>query len=154
MAAAAESSRAAVAGARAAGASTWAPQELQQAEQLARAALEAIGYQIADILDVMRDSAGTPIQSIHADGGPTKNAFIMQFVADMTGVELAVSSVPNCSALGAAMAGMIGTGTLAGINDLAKLPREKAIYKPSMPADQVKSLRAGWQKAVARTLLK
>ncbi len=121
---------------------------------IVRAALESIGYQIADILDVMTGSAGTKIKSIHADGGPTRNPFIMQFVADMTGVELAVSSVPNCSALGAAMAGMIGTGAVAGINDLAKLPREKAIYKPSMPAEQVKTLRAGWDKAVARTLLK
>ena len=47
---------------------------------------------------------------LHADGGPTRNEFLMQFTADITGVELVVSEVPESSALGAAMAGRVGLG--------------------------------------------
>ena len=67
---------------------------------------------------------------LHADGGPTRNEFLMQFTADITGVELVVSEVPESSALGAAMAGMLGLGRAKSLNDLAALPRATRVYPP------------------------
>ncbi len=119
---------------------------------LVRAALESIGYQIADVLESMGASSGTPIRQIQADGGPTQNAFLMQFVADMTGAELVVSSVPNGSALGAAMMGMLGSGACRSLDDLKRLPRTEKRYCSQMPAGQVKQLRDGWNRAVRQAL--
>ena len=79
-------------------------------EHIVRAALEAIAYQIRDVLEMMQRDAGVAPQVLHADGGPTRNEFLMQFTADMTGVELVVSEVPESSALGAAMAAGLGLG--------------------------------------------
>src|SRR6185295_15249128 len=73
-----------------------------------RAALESIAYQIRDVLDVMRDRASVELRTINADGGATRNRFLMQFIADITGLEVNAAQVAECSPLGAAMAGMIG----------------------------------------------
>ena len=73
-----------------------------------RAAEESIAYQLRDVLQMMNEDAGVPMRSIRADGGPTRDAFLMQFTADLLGIDLQVAAVPDCSALGAAMAGMLG----------------------------------------------
>src|SRR5207253_857036 len=82
-------------------------------EHVVRAALEAIAYQVRDVLEMMRAQAGVPLRVIHADGGATANRFLMQFTADTAGLEVSVAEVPDCSALGAAMAGALGTGACA-----------------------------------------
>jgi glycerol kinase len=70
----------------------------------------------------------------------------------MTGVELAVSETPESSALGAALAGMLGLGLAKSFPDLAALPRITRAYQPSMCSDKVERLYAGWQSAVKRVL--
>jgi glycerol kinase len=121
-------------------------------EHVVRAALEAIAYQIRDALEMMRRDAGVAPILLHADGGPTRNEFLMQFTADMTGVELAVSEPPGSSALGAALAGMLGLGLAKSFADLAAIPRTTRTYRPSMKCDKVEQLYAGWQTAVKRVL--
>src|SRR5204862_3423077 len=74
-------------------------------EHIVRAAQEAIAYQIRDVLEMMRADSKIKLRSLHADGGPTRNGFIMQFTADITGAELKVSDVPESPARGAAMQG-------------------------------------------------
>jgi glycerol kinase len=121
-------------------------------EHLVRAALESIAYQIRDVLDLMNAGAGVSLQSLHGDGGPTANRFLMQFVADLCGLELRVSDVPESSALGAASAGLLGLGLQPSLDALAALPRQWTVYQPRMPQEQVRQLRDGWHTAVQRVL--
>jgi glycerol kinase len=76
----------------------------------------------------------------------------MQFIADMTGLEVNAAQVAECSPLGAAMAGMIGMGAHGSLDELAKLPREVTAYRSTMPAAQVERLYAGWKRAVKQVL--
>jgi glycerol kinase len=123
-----------------------------QREHIVRAALEAIAYQIRDVLEMMRADGGVTLKRLHADGGPTRNAFLMQFTADLTGVELSVSEVAESSAWGAAMNGMLGLGWCRNMEELAALPRDAQGYVPRMPAGQAKQLHDGWLAAVRRVL--
>ncbi|HEV2695015.1 MAG TPA: glycerol kinase GlpK [Verrucomicrobiae bacterium] len=121
-------------------------------EHIVRAAQEAIAYQIRDVLEMMRADAGVELHSLHADGGPTRNKFIMQFTADITGVELKISDLPESSAWGAAMQGLLGLGVYKSLDDLAKLKRAQQIFRPKMKAALVDKNYAGWRQAVQRVL--
>ena len=121
-------------------------------EHVVRAALESIAYQLRDVLDLMKTGAGVALQSLHGDGGPTDNRFLMQFVAELCGLELRVSDVPESSALGAASAGMLGLGLHPSLDALAALPREWTVYRPCLPHGRVRELYDGWQAAVKRVL--
>ena len=117
-----------------------------------RASLESIAYQLRDVLDAMKSNAGVALRAINADGGATRNAFLMQFIADVTGLEVNVAQMPDCSSLGAAMAGAVGTGAYASLDQLAALPREVTTYRPRRAADEVSKLLGGWKRAVAQVL--
>lgn len=117
-----------------------------------RAALEAIAYQINDALQVMQQGSGVKLTRLHADGGATRNRFLMQFLADVTGVEIVVSRNADCSSLGAAMAGAVGMGLYSSLADAAARPREAESFKPAMSRDAVEKLTAGWQRAVRQVL--
>ena len=119
---------------------------------LIRAAQEAIAYQIRDVLDMMRAESKINLRSLHADGGPTRNNFIMQFTTDITGVKLKVSDVPESSAWGAAMTGLLGLGIYKSLEQLAKLPREQKHFRPQMKTVEVKNNYDGWRQAVKRVL--
>lgn len=117
-----------------------------------RAGLESIAYQIRDALQAMRAAAGVELSVINADGGPTRNRFLMQFIADITRVSIAASDVAECSPLGAAFAGAVGMGVVPSLAALADLPREATVYEPQMPADRAESLFQEWQRAVRQVL--
>ncbi|HEY0946628.1 MAG TPA: glycerol kinase GlpK [Opitutaceae bacterium] len=117
-----------------------------------RAALESISYQIRDALDAMRAEAGVALGSLHGDGGPTANRFLMQFTADLTGVELRVATMSDCSALGAALAGMLGIGLYRSLDDLGSAPDGGIVYPPTMSTERSRLLYAGWQRAVHQVL--
>lgn len=121
-------------------------------EHVVRAALESIAYQIRDVLEMMRADVKLELQDLHADGGPTRNRFLMQFTADMAGVELKVSEVAESSAWGAAMNGLLGLGQCKSLDDLAVLPRETKVFRPQMDPAKAKQLHAGWLAAVKRVL--
>jgi glycerol kinase len=119
---------------------------------LVRAAQEAIAYQLRDVLDMMRADAGVKLRSLHADGGPTRNKFLMQFTADLAGVELQVSEVAESSAWGAAMNGLLGLGQYSSLAELTALPRKEIRFQPKMKAVTVKQFHDGWRAAVKRVL--
>jgi len=121
-------------------------------EHVVRAALEAIAYQIRDVLEMMRADGGIAPRTLHADGGPTRNEFLMQFTADVIGVELQVADVPESSALGAAVAGRLGLGQVGSLAELAAMARTTRTYRPQMNPGQVERLYAGWKDAVKRVL--
>jgi glycerol kinase len=123
-----------------------------QREHIVRAALESIAYQIRDVLEMMQQETGVQPRVVRADGGPTRNAFLMQFTADVAGVELEVADVAESSAWGAAMAGLLGLGAIQSLDRLAALPRSTRTYRPTMRTSDANELYAGWQAAVQRVL--
>jgi glycerol kinase len=120
---------------------------------VARAALESIAYQIKDALEAMVADAGITLEVINGDGGMVANRFLMQFVADMAGIPVRASSVAELSAMGAALAGGLGMGCYAGLDDLAKLTLPSVEYRPVMDPQAAARCRDGWKKAVQRVLL-
>ena len=119
---------------------------------VARAGLESIAYQVREALDAMRTEAGVPLQSLQVDGGTTANRFLMQFTADLTGVELRIATMADCSPLGAALMGMYGLGLHPDLGKLAALPGEATVYRPVMPPERVQQLYSGWQRAVQQVV--
>lgn len=117
-----------------------------------RAAEESIAYQLRDVLHMMNGDAEVALQAIRADGGPTRDGFLMQFTSDLLGIELQAAAVPDCSALGAAMSGMLGSGLRSGLEELAMLPRETTTYRPQMDEAIVQSNIAGWKDALRGVL--
>jgi glycerol kinase len=121
-------------------------------EHIVRAALEAIAYQIRDVLDMMQADSDIVPGMLYADGGPTRNEFLMQFTADITGLKLVVAEVAESSARGAAMAAMLGLRVVDSLNELAQLPGDIQTYRRQMTVDKVAELYSGWQRAVGRVL--
>lgn len=121
-------------------------------EHIVRAALEAIAYQVRDVLGLMASEAGMPLRTVHGDGGAVSNRFLMQFTADITQQALRASSVPELSALGAVLAGGLGMGVYSGLGAIERLPLGFVDYTPAMPPQQADALYAGWQAAVAQVL--
>jgi glycerol kinase len=117
-----------------------------------RAALESIAYQLRDVLEAMRAEAAVPLRGLQCDGGPTVNRFLMQFTSDLVGIELRIASMSDGSALGAALAGMLGMGVYKSLEEVAAVPHDDRVYQPSMSADNAQRLYAGWQRAVRQIL--
>jgi len=120
---------------------------------VARAAFESIAFQIKDALDALRRDAGVPFGALHGDGGPSSSRFLMQLTADLAGTELCVADMPDCSPLGAVLAGQLGLGLHRTFADIALDRRAVTTYRPALPAERVAALRNGWQHAVRQTLL-
>jgi glycerol kinase len=119
---------------------------------IVRAALESIAYQMRDVLEMMRADSNIQLRKLHADGGPTRNKFLMQFTADMTRTELKVSEVAESSAWGAAMSGLLGLGICKSLEELTKLPHEATSFRPKMDGASARRLYDGWLAAVKRIL--
>lgn len=119
---------------------------------IARAAEESIAYQIRDVLDVMRAESSIKLRTLRADGGPTRDRLLMQFTADITGVNLRVSEVPENSAWGAAMNGLLGLGIYSTPAEFAKMQPKQTLFRPQMRPSEAKKLHDGWRAAVKRVL--
>jgi glycerol kinase len=119
---------------------------------IARAGIESISYQICDALNAMRAEAGVAPHALHGDGGPTVNKFLMQFTADLTRVDLRVSTMSDCSPLGAALAGLIGMGVYRSLHEIAAIQTSEIVYQPTNNNSQASALYAGWQRAVRQVL--
>jgi glycerol kinase len=114
----------------------------------ARAAVDSIAHQIADVVDAFRAS-GAPVERLLVDGGPTRNNQLMQFEADMVGAPVERTSVAELSAMGAAqLAGVsVGLFTLEG---LSRLDRGAEQFAPRMATEARAKERRQWAQAVAR----
>jgi glycerol kinase len=119
---------------------------------IVRAALESIAYQIRDVLEMMGKRSGTTPQVLFADGGPTRNEFLMQLTADIVRAEIVVAEVAESSARGAAMAAILGQSTARSFADLATMPRELRRYQPQLDSAIADRLYSEWQTAVRRVL--
>ena len=112
-----------------------------------RAALESIAYQIKDLVDVMARATGGHLSEICADGGPTKNKFLMQFQADMLETPVVCTEVDDASALGAVIMNGFARGLWKSFEEVTPFRKVTQIYHPSdMP--QRNTLYLGWRNAV------
>lgn len=117
-----------------------------------RAALEGIAFTIYDVLTLMAQEGSVAMQTVYADGGAVSNRFLMQFVSDLTHLTVRASRLPELSALGAVLAGLIGMGVYADLQAIAQLPRATIDFMPSMSLEAAATLREGWQRAVRQVL--
>jgi glycerol kinase len=120
---------------------------------LARAAIEAIAYQVRDVFDVMQSEAGANLEVLLADGGASRNTMLMQFQADIIGRPLLQNASADVSALGAVYLAGLRTGQWQSLEEIAQLPRPQTVFEPRMAAPDREALYVGWQTAVARALL-
>jgi glycerol kinase len=119
---------------------------------LARAALEAIAYQVKDLVDLMREKSGIKGVDLRVDGGPTRNDFLMQFQADMLDCPLSRSGIEEASALGSALAGGLATGVWKDLEELKAIRDFDRVFTPRMKEEQRSSLYLGWKKAIEKTI--
>jgi glycerol kinase len=119
---------------------------------IVRAAVESIGYIVADVLKAMGEEAGITLGTIHADGGAVRNSFLMQFVADMNQLKVHAAQIPELSALGAVFNGCLGLKIYESLEDLKNLPTGFTEYRPSMSVALANKMFAGWQTAVQQVL--
>jgi glycerol kinase len=115
---------------------------------VARAALEAIAHQVADVLEVLPLEVG----SLRADGGASANGFLMQFQADLIGTRVEVASDAEATALGAAALAGLGTGVWRSASEVAGLVGCGAVYEPRLDRSQAEGHRDAWRRALARAL--
>jgi glycerol kinase len=122
--------------------------------EVARAAIESIAFQIADVFDLMRDAAGVPAAALLADGGASRNDHLMQLQADVLGAPVVRNSSADLSAIGAAWLAGLAVGIWPSLAAIEQLPRSLDRFEPRMPAGERARLRDGWRDAVARARLR
>ncbi len=118
---------------------------------IARAALESIAYQCADVLDAMQNDSGQPLVELRVDGGATANNLLMQFQADVLGVPVVRPRVTETTALGAAYLAGLAVGFWDSTEQLSSNWRADRVFEPSMPRERVQALREDWTRALARS---
>ena len=124
-------------------------------KELARAALESVGYQTRDLIGAMRaDTDDLPQTVIRADGGMTANDWAMQFLADILDAPVDRPTVRETTALGAAFLAGWQAGLLSGPEAIAKAWKLDRRFKPAMAGAEREERYRGWRHAVARTILK
>jgi len=118
--------------------------------QIARAALEAIAFQVADVLEAVHSETGAPLQALRVDGGAAVNDLLMQFQADLLGVPVVRPRVVETTALGAAYLAGLATGFWPSPEALRAERKGDVRFEPRVPAGERDERRARWQKAVER----
>ena len=119
---------------------------------LIRAAVESTAYQSKDVLDAMLRDVDFPLAELRVDGGATRDAFLMQFQADILGRSVKTPAVRESTALGAASLAGLAVGFWGSTGELSARWRADKVYSPNMPADRRERLLAGWKKAVSRAM--
>ncbi len=119
-------------------------------EHIVRAALESIAFQVKDIVDCAALDTGMKAKQVRADGGPTKNGFLMQFLADMLDADISTSKIEELSAKGCALMAGLAVGIWSSQEELCKLRDEGGLYKPKMSVEKRQEMYKGWKIAVKR----
>jgi glycerol kinase len=117
----------------------------------ARAALEGIAYQVADVLDAMKQDSGIEMAELRVDGGASANDTLMQFQADIMQVPVVRPKVIETTAMGAALVAGLAVGFWDDVNEIEKIWQTDRVFEPSMGADEVAERRGRWNEALARS---
>ena len=120
------------------------------AGHIARASLEAIAYQVADVLDAMRTDSRCEIPELRVDGGASQNNTLMQFQADILQTTVVRPAVTETTALGAAYLAGLAVGYWKDEAEIATQWRAEKRFEPAMPRAQADALRSRWRLALER----
>ena len=118
---------------------------------IARAALESIAFQSAEVLAAMEKDAGLKLTELRVDGGATANNLLMQIQADLLGVPVVRPKVLETTALGAAYLAGLAVGFWQDAGDIQRNWQVDRIFEPTLPRDRAAAMMAGWSKAVERS---
>jgi len=121
------------------------------AAHIARATLDSIAYQTADVLEAMHADSGIAVTELRVDGGATQNDLLMQFQADVLGVPVVRPKIYETTALGAAYLAGLAVGFWKNTDALAAQWQLDRRFEPAMPVARRAALKAGWTKAVKRS---
>jgi glycerol kinase len=116
-----------------------------------RAAEESIAYQVTDLLRAMEKDAGFAMTELRADGGASRDRFLMQFQADISGCKIIRPVIRETTALGAACLAGLATGFWTDLDEVKARWKSDAVFSPSMDAAKRETLMSGWRKAVGRS---
>ncbi|HWX42158.1 MAG TPA: FGGY-family carbohydrate kinase, partial [Blastocatellia bacterium] len=117
---------------------------------IARAAVEGIAYQVADILLAMTADSGVKLAELRVDGGAAKNDLLMQFQADILGIPVVRPMETETTALGSAYLAALAVGYYKSLDELAAHWAIDRTFEPKMSADQRQKLQSEWNKALSR----
>jgi glycerol kinase len=120
------------------------------AGHIARAALESIAFQSAELLDAMRADAHYPVQELRVDGGACRSDLLMQFQADLLGVPVVRPAVNETTALGAAYLAGLAVGYWKSTGEIATQRKVDRRFEPAMDTGRANELRHRWTRAVER----
>ncbi len=117
---------------------------------IARAALEAIALQTADVFDAMGQDAGVPLTELRVDGGASRNDLLMQMQADTLGVPVLRPALTETTAFGAAGLAGLASGLWSGADELSSLWRLQRRFEPQWGESARRAKLARWREAVER----
>lgn len=120
------------------------------AAHLARAALEGIAFQVADVLGVMKEDSSLPVAELRVDGGASVNNLLMQFQADILQVPVVRPKVIETTALGAAYLGGLAVGFWKDREEVRKSWAVDRIFEPQLSADEAEHRQVRWREALSR----
>ncbi len=120
------------------------------AGHVARATLEAIAYQTADVLAAMQADAGIALKELRVDGGATRNDLLMQFQADILGVPVVRPRMLESTAQGAAFLAGLGVGLWQDAAEIDRYWSAERTFEPAMDAARRAELLDAWQRALER----
>ena len=121
-------------------------------DHIIRAAQESIAYQVWDLADAMEKDTGIPLKELNADGGASRDSFLMQFQADILNKPVCRPKIRETTALGAAYLAGLAVGFWSGREEIRSLRQTDRLYSPDMDKKQRRQLLQGWHKAVGRSL--
>jgi glycerol kinase len=120
------------------------------AAHIARAALESIAYQTADVLHAMESDSGIKLAELRVDGGAARDDLLMQFQADLLEVPVVRPRITETTALGAAYLAGLAVGYWKDAQEIAGQWQAERVFNPAMPRVQAHALLSGWRRAVER----
>ena len=118
---------------------------------IARAALESIAFQVADVLEAVHSETNAPLNALRVDGGASVNHLLMQFQADVLGVPVVRPRVTETTALGAAYLAGLAVGFWAGPDELRSSRKNDVRFEPTMAQEDAAERRRLWHRAVERS---
>ncbi|MCU9533565.1 glycerol kinase GlpK [Streptococcus sp. CSL10205-OR2] len=120
-------------------------------EDFVKATLQSIAYQVRDVIDTMQLDSGINIKQLRVDGGAAMNNLLMQFQADILGINIARAQNLETTALGAAFLAGLSVGYWKDLESLQELNATGQLFEASMKEDRKEKLYKGWKKAVHAT---
>jgi glycerol kinase len=122
-----------------------------QIAHIARAAIESIAFQVADVLHVMDSETKDPFKELRVDGGAAANDDLMQFQADLLGVPVRRPAVLETTALGAAYLAGLSSGFWSSVDELKQHRKADTTFEPKANKKQMQNLQENWREAVERS---